>query len=244
MALRTLILLRYHHHHPSTELFLLQNWDSVPLKQKLFLLAASQPWETTILLFVSIRPPGVKNWLTGKDPDARKDWKQEERGTTVDEMIEWHHGLDGHEFEQALGVGDGQGSLVRDSPWGRKESDTTEQLNWTELNLTSLGLHMGFHSGSAVKNPSLLWPHRRQPTRLLCSWDSPGKNTGVACHFLLQCMKVKSESEVCQLCLTLNNPMDYSLPGSSVHGILQAKVLEWGAIAFYVVPNSFRSHRL
>ena len=63
-------------------------------------------------------------------------------------------------------------------------------------------------------------------------WDSPGKNTGVGCHFLLQCMTVKSESEVTQLCLTHSNPMDCSLPGSSIHGIFQARVLEWGAIAF------------
>ena len=67
---------------------------------------------------------------------------------------------------------------------------------------------------------------------LPCPWDSPGKNTGVGCHFLLQCMKVKSESEVAQLCPTLSDPMDCSLPGSSVHGIFQARVLEWGAIAF------------
>jgi len=75
-------------------------------------------------------------------------------------------------------------------------------------------------------------PHRQQPTRLPCPWDSPGKNSGVGCHFLLQCMKVKSESEVAQSCLTLHNPMVCSLPGSSVHGIFQARVLEWGAIAF------------
>ena len=75
-------------------------------------------------------------------------------------------------------------------------------------------------------------PHRWQPTRLPRPWDSPGKNTGVGCHFLLQCMKVKGESEVVQSCLTLRDPMDYSLPGSSVHGIFQARVLEWGAIAF------------
>ena len=75
-------------------------------------------------------------------------------------------------------------------------------------------------------------PHRRQPTRLLCPWASPGKNSGVGCHFLLQCMKVKSESEVAQLCPTLSDPMDRSPPGSSVHGIFQARVLEWGAIAF------------
>ena len=75
-------------------------------------------------------------------------------------------------------------------------------------------------------------PHRRQPTRLPCPWDSPGKNTGVGCHFLLQCVKVKSESEVAQSCPTLSDPMDWSLPGSFVHGIFQARVLEWGAIAF------------
>ena len=75
-------------------------------------------------------------------------------------------------------------------------------------------------------------PHRRQPTRLPRPWDSPGKNTGVGCHFLLQCVKVKSEREVAQSCPTLSDPMDYSLPGSSVHGIFQARVLEWGAIAF------------
>ena len=75
-------------------------------------------------------------------------------------------------------------------------------------------------------------PQRRQPTRLPRPWDSPGKNTGVGCHFLLQCMRVKSESEVTQSCLTPSDPMDCSLPGSSFHGILQARVLEWVAIAF------------
>ena len=77
-----------------------------------------------------------------------------------------------------------------------------------------------------------VWPHRWQPNRLLCPWDSPGKNTGVGGHFLLQCMKVKSESEVAQSCPTLSDPMDCSLPGSSIHGIFQARLLEWGAIAF------------
>ena len=77
-----------------------------------------------------------------------------------------------------------------------------------------------------------VWPHRWQPTRMPHPWDSPGKNTGVGCHFLLQCMKVKSESEVTQSCHTLSDPMDFSLPGSSVHGIFQARVLECGAIAF------------
>ena len=72
-------------------------------------------------------------------------------------------------------------------------------------------------------------PHRLQPTRLPRPWDSPGKNTGVGCHFVLQCIKVKNESEVAQSYAVLSNPMDCSLPGSSVHGIFQARVLEWGA---------------
>ena len=74
-------------------------------------------------------PPDVKNWLTGKNPDAGKDWRQEEKGTTEDEMARWHHQLDEHEFEQAPGVGDGQESLVCCSPWVLKESDKTEWLN-------------------------------------------------------------------------------------------------------------------
>ena len=97
----------------------------------------NQPWifigrtdaeaETPILW-----PPDLRNWHVGKDPDAGKDWRQE-KGTTEDEMVGWHHRLNGHEFEQTPGVGDGQGSLACCSPWGRKESDTTEQLNWIEV---------------------------------------------------------------------------------------------------------------
>ena len=83
---------------------------------------------------------------------------------------------------------------------------------------------------SVVSDP--VWPHRCQPTRLPCPRDSPGRNTGVGCHFLLQCMKVKRESEVAQSCPALRDPMDCSLTGSSVHGIFQARVLEWVAIAF------------
>ena len=89
-------------------------------------------------------------------------------------------------------------------------------------------------AAKSLQSCPTLWPHRREPTRLPRPWDSPGKNTGVGCHFLLQYMKVKSESEVAQLCPTLSNPMDCSLPGSFIHGIFQARVLEWGAIAFSV----------
>ena len=78
-------------------------------------------------------PPDVKNWLIGKDPDAGRDWGQEEKGTTEHEMAGWHHWLDGRESQWTPGVGEGQGGLVYCSPWGHKELDTTEQLNWTEL---------------------------------------------------------------------------------------------------------------
>ena len=92
------------------------------------------------------------------------------------------------------------------------------------------------HTAAAAKLlqlcPTLWDPIDGSPPGFPCPWDSPGKNTGVGCHFLLQCMKVKSESEVAQSCLTLCDPMDHSLPGSSAHGIFQARVLEWGAIAF------------
>ena len=99
----------------------------------------NQPWifigrtdfeaETPILW-----PPDAKNWFIWKDPDAEKDWGQEEKGITEHEMVGWHHRLNGTEFEQTPGVGDGQGGLLCCSPWGHKDSDTTEQLNWTELN--------------------------------------------------------------------------------------------------------------
>ena len=78
-------------------------------------------------------PPDAKSWLIWRDPDAGKeDWRHEEKGRTEDEMVRWHHRLNGHEFQHAPGVGDGQGGLACCSPWGCKESDTTEQLNWTE----------------------------------------------------------------------------------------------------------------
>jgi len=83
-------------------------------------------------------------------------------------------------------------------------------------------------TAKSLQSCPTLWFHRWQPTRLPRPWDSPGKNTEVGCHFLLQCRKVKSESEVVQSCPTLSDPMDCSLPGSSVHGIFQARVLEWG----------------
>ena len=96
--------------------------------------------------------PDTKNWLIWKDPDAGKDWRQEEKRMTDDEMVGWHHWLNGREFEQALGVGDGEGSLVCCCPWGCKESDMTEQLNWTELRVTECT-----HALRGMKQ-ILLWP--------------------------------------------------------------------------------------
>ena len=81
-----------------------------------------------------LSPPDAKNWLLRKDPDAGKDWRQEEKRVTKDNMVGWHHQLDGHEFEKASGNADGQGTQACCSPWGCKESDTTEWLNWTKLN--------------------------------------------------------------------------------------------------------------
>ena len=83
-------------------------------------------------------PPHVKSWLIGKDSDAGRDWGQEEKGMIEDEMAGWHHWLDGHEFDRTPGVGDGQGGLACCNLWGRKELDTTERLNWTEICLTLL----------------------------------------------------------------------------------------------------------
>ena len=93
-------------------------------------------------------------------------------------------------------------------------------------------------AAKSLQSCRTLRPHRWLPSRLPRPWDSPSKNTGVGCHFLLQCMEVKSESEVAQSCPTLSDFMDCSLPGSSVHGIFQARVLEWVAIAFSVQVSS------
>ena len=94
-------------------------------------------------------PPHVKSWLIGKDPDAGRDWGQEEKGMTEDEMVGWHHQLNGHEFGWTLGVGDGQGGLACCNSWGHKESDMTEWLNWTEPYIIW---------GPWNKNNTKLWP--------------------------------------------------------------------------------------
>ena len=96
----------------------------------MFILRTDAEAETSILC-----PPDTKNWHILKDPDVGKDWQQEEKGMTEDEMVGWHHQLNGHGFEYAPGVGDGQGVQVCCNPWGHKELDMTEQLNWAEQNV-------------------------------------------------------------------------------------------------------------
>ena len=131
------------------------SWESLGLQ-------GDQPWdffgrndakaETPVLW-----PPHAKRWLIGKDSDAGRDWGQEEKGMTEDEMAGWHHWLYGHESEWTPGVGDGQGGLACCDSWGHKESDTTEQLNWTELNWCSFCLHSIFKAVSRAHIPMALF---------------------------------------------------------------------------------------
>ena len=103
-------------------------------------------------------PPDAKNWLTGKDSHDGKDWRQEEKGMTEDEMVGWHHQLNGHEFEQAVGVSDGQGSLSCCSPWGCRECDTTEWLNWTDWFCISFFSHwiVNLYSWRQINGPVVI----------------------------------------------------------------------------------------
>ena len=128
-------------------------------------------------------PPDVKNWLLGKDPDAGKDWRQEEKGMTEGEIVGWHNRLNGHEFEQALGADDGQGSLTCCSPWGHKESDTTEWLNWTEWLYILLFASQCSDSVQVVKKKSPL-KLAREATKHSGCFQNNGYNTRTywICH--------------------------------------------------------------
>ena len=110
-------------------------------------------------------PPDANSWLIWKDPDAGKDWGQKEKGMTENEMVGWHHWLDGHEFEQAPGVDDGQGGLACFSPWGRKELDTTESLNWTETNRREGQPRLRI---LAIQTWDVWWTCLAQSTQLVC----------------------------------------------------------------------------
>ena len=106
-------------------------------------------------------PTEAKNWLVWKDRGAGKDWRWEEKGTTEDVMVGWHHQLNGHEFEQILGVGNGQGCLVCCSPWGHKESDTTERLNWTDFSLCKFLFPSIFFSSILLPYDNIKWERIR-----------------------------------------------------------------------------------
>ena len=135
---------------------------------------------------------------SGKDPDARKDWRQEEKGMTEDEMVGWHHRLNGHEFEQALGVGYGQGGLACYSPWGHKESDTTEPLNWTDL----LDTFTHF-------NPILLQIHFEKQPLVWAVWALPVSPLELGTSYIIH-----------MLLPTHSTPTDFSGPVSSSHSSL------------------------
>jgi len=187
----------------------------------------------------------VKNWLIGKDPIAGKDWRRKEKGTSEDEMVGWHHQLNGHDFEQAAGVGDGQGSLVCCSPWCRKDSVATEQLNWTDLESSwslfwLIFLLQDFRIFSLwlityldVDLFVFIWK-----THVLQLWESSSVISSVILsfyvfHFLMSRAHISwTLCLVAQLCLTICSPTDCSQPGSSAHGILQASILEWVVISF------------
>ena len=151
------------------------SWESLGLQGDPVYSEGDQPWDffgrddaeaETLVLW----PPHAKSWLIGKDSDAENDWGQEEKGTTEDEMAGWHHWLDGHESEWTLGVGDGQGGLACCDSWGRKESDTTERLNWTKLMLSSkrkyLVLTLESHERGVSVN-TLFTPGRQDSSVLL-----------------------------------------------------------------------------
>ena len=120
-------------------------------------------------LWLVLWPPHAKSWLIGKDSDAGRDWGQEEKGTTEDKMAGWHHWLDGRESEWTPGVGDGQGGLACCDSWGRKESDMTERLNWTELNWWLVGRGVRCYSHFRELRPSKLSKKGRTEAHTLAS---------------------------------------------------------------------------
>jgi len=160
-------------------------------------------------------PLHSKSWLIGKDSGAGRDWGQEEKGTTEDEMAGWHHWLDGRESQWTPGVGDGQGSLACCDSWGCKESDTTEWLIWSE-------------------HGQWVWERKVKVIFMVagCQNFYPCNNAFFSrCKSFLLMLDVESKcAKLLQLCPILCNPVDCSPPGSSVHGILQARILVWVAV--------------
>ena len=182
-------------------------------------------------------PPHVKSWLIGKDSDAGRDWGQEKKGTTEDEMAGWHHWLDGCESGWTPGVGDGQGGLACCNSWGRKELDTTEWLNWTDW-LTEGGCTASHTHETQLSFGPFLLPHlpllSDSLTILWIHWSSWWIYIMYTvyrynCIPVIHVWKWKWSRSVVSDSLW---PVDCSPPSSSVHGILQARILEWVAISF------------
>ena len=173
--------------------------------------------------------PDAKNWLIGKDSDAGKDRRWEEKGTTEDEMVGWHPWLNGQKFEQAPGVGDGQGSLACCSPWGHKESDTTEWLNWTDFYIFYF-LTLQYCIGFAIyQHASATGIH------VLPILNPPPSSLPIPSLWVIpehQWMALKHVSHS-------SDPVDSSPPSSSAHEISQSRTLEWVAIFF-----SNKTHKL
>ena len=141
-----------------------------------------------------LSPPDVKSWLLLKDPDARKDWRQEEKGMAEDEMVGWHHQLNGYEFEQAPGIGDGQGSLECYSPWGHKELDMTEQLNplatWCEQLSHWKGPWCWERLKEGGEEDDRGWDDwMASPTQWTCVWATPRNSEGQGSPTMLQSMR-------------------------------------------------------
>ena len=195
-------------------------------------------------------PPDAKNWFIWKDADAGKDWRREEKGTTEDEMVGWHHGLNGHEFEEAPGVGDGQGSLACCSPWGRKDSNTTEKPNWTEL-MHIFGAYLVAHM---VKNlPALQetwvrslvrkipWKREWQPTPVFLLGEVHGQRSLVG-YSPWSCKELDTTDQLTVSLLTGGSASKESawsagdlgsIPGkeysSSVEYFCLENLMDWGA---------------
>ena len=178
----------------------------------------------------------TKSDLIGKDSDAGRDWGQEEKGMTEDEMAGWHHWLDGHESEWTPGVGDGQGGLVCCDSWGRKESDTTERLNWTETKsncnyYTWISVFItAFESLCFVSVLFVVGVVFLQWNLLICT--SEAKDCVIILYPTSSRVSIIWLVLVRQLCPTVGDPIDCSSPGSSVRGIFQARILEWVAVSF------------
>ena len=165
------------------------SWESFGLQGDWVFFGSTDAEAETLVLW----PPHVKSWLTGKDPDAGRDWGQEEKGMTEDEMAGWHHRLDGQECEWTLGVGDGQGGLACCNSWGCKESDTTEWLNWIDICLGNKPKYLLclFLSGKAIHVYFLLYIFSNENyLQNCCQKEYPNSNRKLqlsSCHYKMIC---------------------------------------------------------